>query len=212
MNNYVAALREVELQVFPEQGAAFLPVHHAKQSGYFEEHQHMALTKVGQCLNETRCALVQKYTSGLVLDIGVGGAEFIRAHGNAIGFDVDPSALKWLMQNGKLRNPYVDSLDDVMGFTFWDSLEHIPQPETVLNRIGNQHVFVSMPIIRDITRVQEWKHLKRNEHWMYFTDAGFQMFMDWHGFRCLETNDAECACGREDILSYVFQRPMGESV
>lgn len=89
--------------------------------------------------------------------------------------------------------------------TFWDSLEHIPEPEVVLKGIG-EWAFVSMPIYKDAKDCLASKHYKPGEHLHYFTLEGFITWMDRQGFEVMEINHAESELGREGITSFAFHR------
>jgi hypothetical protein len=89
--------------------------------------------------------------------------------------------------------------------TFWDSLEHIPDPKPLLDLITD-YAFVSTPIYKNLHTLKTSKHYKPNEHVWYFTRDGIIQFMKAHGFQLLETSDVETQLGREAIESFVFAR------
>ena len=209
MNEYVEKLMSGGLVWFPEKGLGYYPVkktHYDDQ--YFNEYVRMEHTDMGGKLNKFRSSLVNKYTKGLVLDVGIGCGTFMKRRGNCIGFDVCPKAIYQLKRTEQFFNPYngAGAWKDIKGITFFDSLEHMEWPELIFSNITDQFVFISIPIFRDAEHVVNSKHFKKEEHYLYFTDQGFINYMKSYGFESLEILDEEIRCGREDIYTYVFQR------
>lgn len=167
---------------------------------YFEKYQQLDATRMGEALTKARIDLVRKFFPGEVLDIGIGGGRFVTESGG-FGFDVNPEALAWLRANGRYRNPCFGW--DAM--TFWDSLEHIPDPEGTLKNVG-EWAFLSMPIYKDQADCLKSKHFKPGEHIWYWTLDGFVSWMDRQGFELREINHAESELGREGITSFAFRR------
>lgn len=170
------------------------------EGAYFAKYQELDATPMGEALTRARVEMVRRHFTGQVLDIGIGGGRFVEESGG-FGFDVNPEALQWLEANGCYKNPYFGW--DAM--SFWDSLEHIPDPELVLRSVGDW-AFVSMPIYKDQADCLKSKHFKPGEHIWFFTDWGFIDWMDRQGFEMMERNDIESKLGREGILSYAFRR------
>jgi len=178
---------------------------------YFEHYKRLEGTEVATRLNAGRCALLARHAApeATVLDIGAGSGTFVRTAlrwgFDAKGFDVIPRTVAELKRE-KLFASDADGFDVV---TFWDSLEHIDDPETVLRRINkNAMVLVAIPIIEDLTKIRESKHYKPGEHLFYCTDAGFVDWMALHGFRLLERSTHEVDAGREAIGAYAFRRDL----
>jgi hypothetical protein len=170
-------------------------------AGYWEEFRRRDETEIGASLTAARASLVARHWAGQLVDIGIGGGRFVTDTG-CLGYDVNPRAVRWLKDEMRWADPYVQSVEAV---TFWDSLEHIPDPSALLANV-RQWVFVSIPIFRDAEHVLRSRHFKPGEHFWYFTKAGFLMFMERFGWHCMEVNAAEIQAGREDILSFAFQR------
>lgn len=167
---------------------------------YFAKYQDLDATPMGEALTKARVDLVRRHFAGQVLDIGIGGGRFVEESGG-FGFDVNPEALQWLIANGCYKNPHFGW--DAM--TFWDSLEHIPDPELMLRSVGDW-AFVSMPIYKDQADCLKSKHFKPGEHIWYWTLEGFVSWMDRQGFELMEINHAESELGREGITSFAFRR------
>lgn len=184
-----------------ELGMGFHPRPPMDYSGpYFEKYRNLDATPMGEALTRARIELVRRHFDGQVLDIGIGGGRFIEEAG-AFGFDVNPEALAWLHANGRYKNPNFGW----PAMTFWDSLEHIPEPEVVLKGIG-EWAFVSMPIYKDAKDCLASKHFKPAEHLWYWSLEGFIAWMDRQGFEVMEINHAESELGREGITSFAFRR------
>lgn len=171
---------------------------------YFAHYQKLDATPMGEALTRARVELVGKYCDPCdTLDVGIGGGRFVQDSGG-IGFDVNPRAVQWLTSSSRFRDP--DLGWDVV--TCWDSLEHIPDPEALLAKVG-RWLFVSMPIYRDLADVLSSKHYKPGEHIWYHTLGGFVAWAARQGFEAVEINHAECELGREGITSFAFRRVSG---
>ena len=209
MSEYVEQLLRNGLVWFPEKGIGWYPVKNTHyDEKYFDTYVSMEHTEIGECLNKFRKDFVNKYTKGLVLDIGIGCGAFVRRRGNCVGFDICPKATHLLQRNGIYMNPYNGGTywSKIKGITFFDSLEHMEWPELIFKQIGKQFIFITMPIFRGIDHLLSSKHLKKDEHFLYFTEQGLIEYMNNYGFDLLEKRDDEIQCGREDIMAYVFRR------
>lgn len=196
---------------WPELGFGFYPVTAGiapYDAAYFERYREMADTPMGRALNKARCDFVERHTKGAVVDIGIGAGAFIeRRYGGRLqptyGYDVNPAGVRWLKKYTLFLNPY--ECESVDAITCWDVLEHIPNFETLINRV-KRFVFVSIPIFRDATHARRSKHFRPDEHCWYFTSYGLKGVFDTLGFDCVEENDTESRLGREDVMSFVFKR------
>ena len=183
-------------------GIGYYPVQaNPYNDSYFEAYNAIKETPIGLALNEARKSLVDRFTNGSVLDIGVGNGAFVEDRDNTYGFDINPVAVEWLIARNKYRHPFrgADAL------TFWDSLEHIHNP-TLMLQGAKEFVFISCPIYDDVEHVLKSKHFKPNEHCWYWTVEGLIRFMDMFGFEVQEVNWMETEIGREDIGTFVFKR------
>lgn len=185
----------------PELGVGWLPVEaRPYDAAYFDKYRRMAETDMGREITRRRVEFVRRHHPGPVLDVGIGCGSFVEAHGAAVGADINPAGEAWLVERG-LRW----SGGPVEAATFWDSLEHIHEPAQILGAVG-RWVFVSVPLVPDPARLTSWKHFRRDEHCWYFTAAGLERFMAWHGFRPVYRQDFEVELGREDIGTFAFER------
>ncbi len=171
-------------------------------AGYWKKYLHYDHTKLGCRLTDSRLAFVRRYFAGAsLLDVGIGGGLFVKT-ARCLGYDINPFAREWLLQEVSWSNPY-NSASDAM--TFWDSMEHIDQPGTVLKNC-REWAFISMPIYRDVGHCLISKHFRPGEHVWYFTREGLTTFMLWQGFRLEGVANFEQRLGREDILTFAFKR------
>jgi 2-polyprenyl-3-methyl-5-hydroxy-6-metoxy-1,4-benzoquinol methylase len=151
-----------------------------------------------------------KYTN--ILDIGCGTGHFIRMYHNVVqcfvyGYDILQETVKWLKDNNMYIDPFNAIPDHICGITMFDVIEHLPDPSIILEKIRkNAYTIISVPIIRSLDNVKQWKHYRPKEHLHYWTREGFIKYMMNNGFECLEESDYETRAGREDIMTFVFQK------
>lgn len=185
-----------------ELGMGFHPRPPMDYSGpYFEKYQLLDATPMGASLTQARIDLVRRHFAGQVVDIGIGGGRFVTESG-AMGFDVNPEAVAWLRAQERYYDPYQHHAEAV---TCWDSLEHIPEPEKLLDHVG-EWLFVSMPIYKDQADCLASKHYKPGEHCWYWSLQGLVAWCERQGFELVEMNEAESILGREGITSFAFRR------
>jgi hypothetical protein len=190
------------LQWLPELGIGYYPVRATPyDAAYFEKYVRMACTDMGRALNDARIALVNKYTDGQVIDIGIGSGAFVEGRPNTWGYDINPAAVDWLARKKLYRHPFkaADAL------TFWDSLEHIHDPTLILQG-ARRFAFVSCPIYDNDRHILRSKHYRPDEHCWYWTVHGLFAFMEHFAFEVVEMNRMETTLGREDIGTFVFKR------
>lgn len=197
-----------ELSWWPEKGYGYFPVrdpYGAYDQSYFDKYAGYEQTDLGRAITEARMDFVDRHieVSEEVIDIGIGSGHFLKERGfETYGFDVNPSAIKWLQANERWKNPY---FDDIENLSFWDSLEHIQDPTALVKRAGN-FIFTSIPIFKDREHCLKSKHYREDEHFWYFTKDGLVRWFEELGFSLIEENDIESQLGREDILSFAFGR------
>lgn len=194
---------------YPERALGYYPVSARPSAvydqGYFAQYQAYAATEMGRQITHARLALLDRHLpQEAVLDVGIGAGAFLEARGRSaptFGFDINPVGVSWLMERDLFRDPLAGP---IAGMTFWDSLEHIADPEPIL--ANATWVFASLPIFTGPEHVLRSKHFKRDEHCWYFTREGLIGWMDALGFRCVEHNTSESLLGREDIGTFAFRR------
>ena len=170
---------------------------------YYQHYLEIEGTATAKKLNEGRAALVNKYYTGKVLDVGIGSGEFIRTRDNTYGYDVNPYAIRWL----KSFHLWEEDFSKFKAFTFWDVIEHVESPQEYLDRIPKgAYLFTCLPIFSTLEDVKQSKHYKPGEHLYYWTREGFINWMDDYGFTFIEMQDYEIKAGREEIYSFAFKK------
>lgn len=172
---------------------------------YFDKYVGYAGSPIAERINRGRVDFVDCHVGAgaRVLDIGIGCGEFIRRRANTCGFDVNPAGVRWLKEN----EAYSEDFGAFAAFTFWDVLEHVPNPATYFEAMPDGcHVFACLPIFEDLRKIRASKHYRPNEHLYYFTATGFARWMALYGFRLLDMATFESAAGRDSILSFAFRR------
>lgn len=187
----------------PERGIGWLNVTEAPYDGaYFEKYRRYAETPMGRAITQARVDLVRRYGPARVCDVGIGCGAFVEAMG-CQGFDINPAGVKWLRDRWSWCDPREATVD---ALTFWDCLEHIPDPEPMLAN-ARRYVFLSLPIVPGHGPPPlDWKHLRRDEHCWYFTRDGLIGWMREQGFECREHSTMESLLGRDDVHTFVFER------
>jgi hypothetical protein len=173
------------------------------QHDYWEKYIGYDNSPMGEALTAARKELVDFYHSGDIVDIGIGGGKFVHTMGaRGFGFDVNQDAINWLVANNRFCDPYAGDVDAI---SCWDSLEHIPYPEALINQV-RKYVFVSLPIFNNPNTITESKHYRPGEHIWYWSDWGLINWFSRLGFSLVEKNNMETELGREAISTYVFRR------
>lgn len=169
----------------------------------FDAHERFSKTELGMALNRARLALVRYYARDMrVVEIGIGGGQFVAARPNTYGYDVGTKAIQWLRARNHWHDPYRAPCD---AMCFWGTLDLIEVPRTVL-KFCEKFLFVSLPTFRSrdhVLRSQYYQPTMRN--W-YFTHDGFVKWIIEHGFVHVNTNEVEERLGLEDYQSFVFCR------
>lgn len=190
---------------FPELGYGTLFTKHPFDypQSYFENFAKISEGRRGEALNEARLEFVAKWWEGLLLDVGIGSGAFLEMRTEeTVGYDVADTPKKWLEEKRLWFNPF----DETIGCaTFWDSLEHMEDPASILARI-ERCVFISIPIFRSAEHARASHHFKPREHLWYFTEWGLLEWMAELGWGLLERTRMEERFGRIDVGTYAFAR------
>ena len=188
----------------PEKGIGFHPADPISyEHDYWEKYIGYDNSPMGEALTAARKELVDFYYRGDIVDIGIGAGRFVSSMGaSGFGFDINENAVSWLMANNRFRDPYSSRVDAI---SCWDSLEHIPVPEALIDQV-NKWVFVSLPIFNNPATITKSKHYRPGEHIWYWSDSGLVKWFSDLGFVLVEKNNMETELGREDISTYVFRR------
>lgn len=175
---------------------------------YWEKYQGYRGTDINKKLTEARYDFVLSIANpALGCDVGIGNGDYTLRSGG-YGYDINHYAIQWLRSRGRYADPTVIGSSVL---TFWDSLEHIDNLDPLLkqnkpNTVNWQSVFVSCPIHKDLDTLLASKHLRPSEHIWHFTEAGLKHFFDYYKYQHLATTNVEQLIGREDILSFAFER------
>lgn len=200
-----------KLQWAPQLGIGFLPGVDNKiyDADYMEKYVQYETTAMGQALTAFRLSFVQRFLGkwdGLV-DVGIGSGQFISACTAARipvkGTDINPFAIAQLRVDNrmwKVGDPFWPA-----ALTFWDSLEHIPDPSELIGD-AQKWIFVSAPVYKNMEHALISKHYRPGEHCWYWTHAGLLNFMEHFGFAMVACDFTEQVLGREDINTYAFKR------
>ncbi len=192
-----------ELIWLPECGMGWFPVpDNADCPDYFDVYEKYGDSEMGRELTKKRVEFVDEFHEGEVIDIGIGCGQFVEAREDTLGFDVNERGVNWLKEKGLFVDPRSQTYE---AMTFWDSLEHIKNPDSILNNITNW-VFVSLPIFENAEHVLRSKHFKKDEHCWYWTRQGFINWMGRKGFELATHETFESDLGREDIQTFCFKR------
>lgn len=188
----------------PDKGMGFHPREPISyEHDYWEKYLGYDDTPLGEALTAARKELVDFYYRGSVVDIGIGGGKFVLSMGaKGFGYDVNKDAINWLMAFDRFCDPYSGPVSCI---TCWDSLEHIQNPENLINQVTDW-VFVSLPIFENPNTITKSKHYRPGEHIWYWSDFGLINWFKTLGFELIEKNNMETDLGREAISTYVFRR------
>ncbi len=187
-----------------ERGVGYYPVKSPVYGReYWEKYQGYAKTPMGDAITAARVLLVSRHLKPeeLLVDVGIGDGSFIKARPNTYGEDINPWAIQWMKDNGKLINPNWGAEN----YSFWDSLEHFSHPEEAVAKVRNM-CFVSIPTFRGREHVLKSKHYRKDEHYWYFTATGLVDWFNSMGLARIAANTWESHLGREDISTFVFKR------
>lgn len=141
------------------------------------------------------------------LDYGCGTGAFVRAAAErgygARGFEVMPEAVVRLKRDAL----YADNVSTFDVVTLWDVIEHLENPQELLNQVKPGAILLaSVPVFESLDVIRESKHYRPGEHLMYFTVQGFVHWLGLHGFQFLEFSYHEIDAGRDSIGAFAFIR------
>jgi len=174
---------------------------------YFQRYDDLESTEIARSLNNFRRDLAQKYASS-VLDFGIGSGTFLKnVTVEKYGYDINPLGIQWLKENKLFLDPYQSDISQITGFSFWDVLEHMKNPNEILALLPQSSFsFITMPIYQSLLEIHESKHYKPNEHVCYFTMDGFINYLGLCDFEILEVSTKETKLGREGVVTFVCQK------
>ena len=191
---------------FPELDVGWYPIKENEielyGDDYFEKFEHYKTTEQGKLINDFRVQFVADIWIGHVVDIGVGAGHFVESRPLTSGFDISNYGIDWLQQRGLFWDPYTDECDAI---TCWDSLEHIKDPWSLIERV-RKYIFVTVPIARDCNDAIKFRHYKPREHFWYFTGQGLDACFGQMGFDRVCRSGYESLYGRQQVETFAFKR------
>jgi 2-polyprenyl-3-methyl-5-hydroxy-6-metoxy-1,4-benzoquinol methylase len=176
---------------------------------YWSHYRTLGNSSLGGEINKARANLVRRYVSGQVLDFGCGAGTFInrmrKDGGSAVGFDINPFSGNCIIE--RLFAEY-------SGVTFWDSIEHLDDPATVLRGLDADHVFICTPNADNFKGdFTEWRHYKPTEHVHYFNEHSLRMLLESTGYSMVEVSFEESLYrqdGDKNIITVVGKREQNQ--
>lgn len=162
-------------------------------AGYLQKYKDIADKVVA--LSEKRAEVLTGFTGKpggrQLLDFGCGTGAFVEAAANcgwhSCGYDV-------AMQSGVaysvpvLDEPSIFSCGGWEVVTFFDSLEHLPDPADTIRRLNPLWLMVSVPHCHYPNFpnwFMPWKHRRPGEHLWHFTRVGLDTLMHQCGYQCV---------------------------
>ena len=203
------AIDDADLRLCPVRGVAYQRHMAADRveygADYLEKCRLYEGTPIACAVNAARIALVSRYTTGLMLDIGAGTGDFAKQRPDTFAYDVNLPAEMEL----RAELLFTDAFASFNAFSLWDVLEHVEDVDNYFKHMRHgAYLFVSIPVFASLWSIRRSKHHRPGEHLYYWTERGFINWAACHGFRLLEVSWAECAAGREDIAQFAFCRDL----
>ncbi len=172
---------------------------------YIENFARLGDSLRGRALNKARVEFVARHTGDNVIDFGAGACDFIRAHGQAYGYDIARKSKVILHDLERFIDVWEARDLRGMPLTCWDSFEHLKNPRELLD-LRHSMIFMTIPIFESCEHALVSHHFKPNEHIYYFTEGGLRGYMLDSGYEMVERSDFETRFGRKDVMSYAFHR------
>lgn len=159
---------------------------------YMEYYNKIPSDKMSQIRYNVLWDYIDNFES--VCDIGYGNGAFLKYCSitkKAYGYDVSD----YPVPEGVTRLNRVEDIDvDVV--TFFDSLEHMEQPdlEGFLRNLKTKHVVISLPWFHEHKGSEwftTWKHRKPNEHFHHFDVHGLFGLLTDSGYKIVHVGNEE---------------------
>jgi SAM-dependent methyltransferase len=181
----------------------------------------------------THLAFVLRHRAppGHLLDVGCATGTFVRvaveAGWQATGLD----ASAWSLERARERCPRADFIRGLVEdaafsdasfdtITLWDTLEHVPNPGAVLDRVHawlrpGGWLFANVPNAQSITARllgRRWMLLLR-EHLWYFSPSTFGLLLEQRGFACVATRPNTVVFSLANVAARLaqYQGPMARA-
>jgi len=96
--------------------------------------------------------------------------------------------------------------------TFFDSLEHVEDPYTLIKKIDTKYIHISVPWCHIQERGKDWfmnwKHRRHDEHLYHFNLDSLIRFFEYFGYKLIKYSNIEDTIRKSDeennILSCIF--------
>jgi len=170
---------------------------------YFDHYMHLATTSMGTAISTFREGYVTAFAGGSeVLDYGCGYGTIVMQNANWYGYDIMAKAKE------RLGAKYRIDWESFPTLCFFDVLEHLSQPETIMRNLKSDTlVFISIPLYPgDWDQIAKWRHWKPKEHYLYASPSGFCNLMEHWDFEIIDHNQIETSLGRNDIHTYCIRK------
>ena len=175
---------------------------------YFDEYEQRAKTEFSRVLHRHRYRWVTQFVGPdtKVCDFGCGYGVNVVNHPNWLGWDVNPLCRELL------GNKCDDRYWEYDAVCLFDVLEHLSNPLEFVEKIKpGAHLFVVVPCYDSwgfLNLLPEWKHWKPGEHLLYASQLGLVGLLCNAGFEFVSSNCNEKALGRQDVMGFVFRKPL----
>lgn len=194
---------------------------------YYLRHLSYSDTPTEGYLNQFRAGLVDKAledsgnreTASFLVDYGCSHGAFLEqfeayydGQYDCVGVDINPYCVAHCnVVNGvKAVTPdmfeyfYKDKHIDIM--TFWDVLEHLPNPKELLDTFKPTYICTSLPCLDGFLEafpgedLQLWKHTRKLEHLWDFTADSFHKYMEICGYTIIYKTFSESKIRVDSLL------------
>jgi hypothetical protein len=140
---------------------------------YFKERHRYEKTYIYKKIKQECIKLVDAFCEEQVLEVKIGDTNIMK----------------------KVRKSTYD------GITFWDSLDRLQNPGEILwSVLLDVFVFVSIPIIKDLSEIQSTEHFKPNERYYYFTKDGLVYYFEQLNYNLIQIDELA------ETYLFVFQK------
>jgi len=160
---------------------------------YIIKYKRYENTEIGYKINDLRYNVIRKHVQAnnvKLLDYGCGVGSFINlCNSNNIqanGFDINPY--------GKYLDVSIlfDRYDIV---TFWDSIEHLKEPNKIIQGFNPEYLFICTPSTDDFkgdrSELVRWRHYMPTEHVHYFNLNSLSKLLKKNDYKIIEVNYEE---------------------
>ena len=194
---------------------------------YAQHYADLSGTPIERQLNASRLAIFHRWvkTGGRLVDFGCSVGDFLalaRGHYQCTGLDCNTYALSIALKklNGAVHlDSYLDHHRGFDGATFFDVLEHLPDPTGTLievkSRLNSQGIIVvifpniSAVPFGDHDALKVWKHFKPREHLCLFSVKGLRLMAEKAGFEIMQISNEESTIRpgnlHDDIMTVVLR-------